>query len=227
VHLPSTFTFFFLSSFLSFFITLYRAPRTDLSDDERVSLGKSLFTDFMSSGDVAEAVAAAQELVVPGFGRSLVRIGIEKAFDALNEIEQSAIVGLIITLAAAESAVTPADVRAAVEEFCGPLEDISLDIPSAPRVLGRILGLMASRDLMGLDVVAAQAGNIEGAEPRRGFVAAALLAVKGAAGEPRMLELVKDGQVDVPKLFEHDAKFEGHLSGAQEFAKEQGLSAVM
>lgn len=227
MHLPSTFTFFFLSSFLSFFITLYRAPRTDLSDDERVSLGKSLFTDFMSSGDVAEAVAAAQELVVPGFGRSLVRIGIEKAFDALNEIEQSAIVGLIITLAAAESAVTPADVRAAVEEFCGPLEDISLDIPSAPRVLGRILGLMASRDLMGLDVVAAQAGNIEGAEPRRGFVAAALLAVKGAAGEPRMLELVKDGQVDVPKLFEHDAEFEGHLSGAQEFAKEQGLSAVM
>lgn len=61
----------------------------------------------------------------------------------------------------------------------------SLDTPSAPRLLGRLLGSAAAGGLLGLDVVVKAAQPVESAEPRRNFVAAALLAVQvgwGGAG---------------------------------------------
>lgn len=52
----------------------------------------------------------------------------------------------------------------------------SLDTPSAPRLLGRLLG--SSVALVGLEAVLKPAKAVESAEPRRNFVAAALLAIK-------------------------------------------------
>jgi hypothetical protein len=46
-----------------------------LSDDERQSLGKSLFSDYLSSPDLDEAVGTAQELEAPGFQHKLVQVG--------------------------------------------------------------------------------------------------------------------------------------------------------
>ena len=54
----------------------------------------------------------------------------------------------------------------------------SLDAPSAPRLLGRLLGSAAASGMLGLDFVAKAGQSVESAEPRRNFVAAALLAVK-------------------------------------------------
>jgi translation initiation factor 4G len=203
-----------------------RAPRTDLSPEDRESLGKSLFSDFISSRNVNEAIAAAQELLVPGYGRILVTIGIEKAFDALNAEEQNAITRLIIDLAAGGT-LAAGDVRSAIDDMVPELEDLALDVPTAPRVLGLVLGGCAEKGVFGLDVMAAQVGTVEGAEPRRALVAAALLAIKESAGAERMAELVKAGEVDVQKLLQHDAGFEGHLPDASEFAKEQGIAEVM
>ena len=42
--------------------------------DERESLGKSLFSDFVASGDLEEAVGTAQELEAPGFMPKLVQV---------------------------------------------------------------------------------------------------------------------------------------------------------
>ena len=52
-----------------------RAPRTDLSPEERESLGKSLFTDYLSAPNLEEAVGTAQELEAPGFMPKLVQVG--------------------------------------------------------------------------------------------------------------------------------------------------------
>ena len=51
-----------------------RKPRTDQSAEERESLGKSLFTDYLSSPDLEEAVGTAQELEAPGFMPKLVQV---------------------------------------------------------------------------------------------------------------------------------------------------------
>ena len=51
-----------------------RAPRKDLSDEQRESLGKSLFSDYLSAPSLDEAVAAAQELDAGGFMPKLVQV---------------------------------------------------------------------------------------------------------------------------------------------------------
>ena len=61
---------------------LSRAPRTDLSPEERESLGKSLFSDYLCSPDLEEAVGTAQELEAPGFMPKLVQVGVVRGCGA-------------------------------------------------------------------------------------------------------------------------------------------------
>ena len=58
------------------------------------------------------------------------------------------------------------------------LEDLALDVPSAPALLGRLVGSSAASGLVSLDYLTDAAGACESAAPRRGFVAAALKAVQ-------------------------------------------------
>ena len=77
-----------------------RAPRTDLTPEQRESLGKSLFSDFLSSPSVDEAVGTAQELEAPGFLPKLVQLGLEKVFEVQTAREQGVLVDLLCALAA-------------------------------------------------------------------------------------------------------------------------------
>ena len=45
---------------------LCRAPLKDLSQEDRESRATSLFSEFLSSNDYAEATACVQELTAPG-----------------------------------------------------------------------------------------------------------------------------------------------------------------
>ncbi|GAB4821712.1 hypothetical protein N2152v2_008758 [Parachlorella kessleri] len=201
-----------------------RAPRKDLSDEQRESLGKSLFSDYLSSPSVDEAVATAQELDVGGFMPKLVQIGLEKAFDTPDTKQQLAVADLLAALAA-RGVLSADDLR----EGCGPLlealEDISLDTPSAPRLLGRLLGSAAASGMLGLDFVVKTAQGVESAEPRRNFVAAALLAVKESGGEEKLVSLAKEGGFSAD-LLKHEAEFDGEMPEPAEFLKDQGLEAV-
>jgi translation initiation factor 4G len=175
---------------------------------------------------VDEALAAAQELVVPGFGRILMAIGLDKAFNALLETERNYIVDVVLALVA-RGAVAPNELRSAVEECTAELEDLALDVPAAPRVLGKVMGLAAVHGLLGLDVVAGHAGAVESAEPRRAYVAEALQTVKAVKGEDGLVEAVKSSGINVEKLLESDPEFEAHLPAADAYAAEMGLSSVM
>lgn len=180
----------------------------------------------MSSRNINEAVAAAQELLIPGFAPSLVRIGIDKAFDSADSGEQNAIAGLIVDLTS-RGCFNSEDVSAATEEFIPDLEDISLDVPAAPRVLGLIIGGCADKGVFGLDILANKLPNIEGAEPRRNVLISALKNIKDVSGEDKMVALAKQGGLDVLKLCEHDVEFEPHLSDAKSFIQEEGLAALI
>ena len=194
--------------------------------EDRESLTKSLFTDFISSGDFNEALATAQELITPGFGSTFVRIGIEKAFDTLSATEQVSIATMIVDLTE-KKAITAADLESGVNLFTADLGSLSMDVPKAPLVLGLVMGGAASRALLGVEVIAAQAGGVEDAEPRRAFVVAAFNAVKETQGEDGLVAAVKAAGVDIVQLLEKDAEFESHLSSGSEFVEEQGLSGLV
>lgn len=194
-----------------------------MSAEERESLTKSLFSDYIASPNINEALAAAQELLVPDFAKTLVIIGCEKAFDCLEEKEQNAIVEVMVELT--KRGAIPKDALIdGIGEMTSMLEDLALDFPSATRILGRTLGLAAADGLVGLDVVVGQAEGTESAEPRRAFIAAALRAAKeknGADGLTKLCTGLKFGAA-----LEHDPEFDGELPSAAEFLDSQGLQGV-
>lgn len=142
------------------------------------------------------------------------------------EAEQIAIADVIVTLAVRE-AIAAKDIRDAVEGFTSELEDVSLDIPAAPKILGRVMGCAAAHGLLGLDIAAAQAATVEAAEPRRAFIASALNSFKELNGEEKLTSAIKEHGVDVAQLLEHDTEFEGHLDDARKFAEDNQLTAFL
>lgn len=44
---------------------LHRSKK-EMTEEDRLSLAKSLFSDFLASGDLAEGLTAAREIVAPG-----------------------------------------------------------------------------------------------------------------------------------------------------------------
>lgn len=189
-------------------------------------MGKSLYTDFVSSNDVAEAVASAQELVIPGFGKTLVEIGINRAYDSPNPSEQLKICDVIVELVG-NGVITAEEAMSAVKCHTENLEDTVLDVPAAPKVLGHIIGVSVAKGVSGINALDEQAQAVEGAEPRRGLVAATLQAVKENLGEEKMVAIVKSSNMDLRALLDRDPEIESYLPGLEEFAATVGLQAVL
>lgn len=181
-----------------------------------------MYSDYISSKNIEEAVASAQELAIPEFKPTLIRLGLEKAFDALETGDRDAIMGLIVSLCKKE-VYSGKDIREAVDGYAAQLEDLALDVPAAPRVLGGVLGMSVAAGLMDLNGVKEPVEGVESAEPRRAFVASALHAVKEAQGVDGLKAAVKASGINVLLLFENDPEFEDHLPSARKFAEEEGL----
>lgn len=203
-----------------------RPARTDLSDEDRLSLGKSLFTDFLSSNNVSEAATAAQELVIPGFGLTLVDTGINRAYETPSIAEQSKISSLLVELVV-HKAISIDDLVHAVGQQAKILDDTMLDVPSAPKVLGEIMGAALAKKLITMDKLISEAGDIEGAEARRGLVASALIQIKNMNGENDMIEMVGAGNVNIAALCQKDDEIESYLPDTAEFLRESGLDCLL
>jgi len=197
-----------------------------LSDEDRESLSKSLYTDYLSSNDVEEAVSAAQELVIPGFGPTLVNLGINRAYDLPSLSEQSKTASLVIELVS-HNVISFDDVLGAVTKQTDILDDTMLDIPSAPKVLGEIMGTSVAKNLVSLPALISLAQGIKGAEARRGLVASALVKIKEISGQEEMTSMVRSENIDVAGLFEKDPEIEAYLPDTNDFLKEQGLESLI
>lgn len=197
-----------------------------MSDEDRESLSKSLYTDYLSSNDVEEAVSAAQELVIPGFGPTLVNLGIHRAYDLPSMSEQSKTASLVIELVS-HNVISFDDVLGAVTKQTEILDDTMLDIPSAPKVLGEIMGTSVAKNLVSLPALISLAQGIEGAEARRGLVASALVKIKEISGQEEMTSMVHRDNIDVAGLFEKDPEIEAYLPDTNDFLKEQGLESLI
>lgn len=153
------------------------------------------------------------------------QIGLEKAFDAMTEREQTSLVDLLATLAA-RGVLGADDLKEGTAGLMEGLEDFALDIPAAPRLLGRLLGAAAAGGLLGLDWVAGAVAPCESAEPRRAFLAAALKAAQEAGGDERVAALCQEGKLDLQQLLAFDPEFDGDMPPAADFLQQQGLGAL-
>lgn len=71
----------------------------NLNEEEREHCVKNMFAEFLSTHDVKEALTRAKELLVDGYGPTLVELGVEKLLDTPKEKEQSLLCKLLVQLA--------------------------------------------------------------------------------------------------------------------------------
>mmetsp|Transcript_38153 Transcript_38153/g.113037 ORF Transcript_38153/g.113037 Transcript_38153/m.113037 type:complete len:152 (-) Transcript_38153:1086-1541(-) len=93
--------------------------------------------------------------------------------NSLKDKECAALEALLLAMVAA-AAVSPADVTAAIRTYTSMLEDLALDVPKAPRLLGGVLGAVVSAGALDVGVLPTLLEGDSGVEPKRDFAAAAL-----------------------------------------------------
>jgi len=226
------------------------APAKAYTPDQRASLAKSVFSDFLASRDAAEAASAAAELLAgapPAFGADLVRAGVARMFDEPDPASGAAVGALVAALAAGGlpglppaaaplAAAHPASLREGLAKAVGGLEDLALDVPKAPSLLGGLLGAALGAGLgpggpptpaLSLADLSDLVSPIESAEPRRALVAAALQAAASALGGVDKLAAAAaaSGWSAGPALA-FDEEFDGEMPSAAEFLEGAGLGAV-
>ena len=95
----------------------------NLTEEEREQCVKNMFAEFLSTHDVKEALTRAKELLVDGYGPTLVELGVEKLLDTPKEKEQSLLCKLLVQLAKIGT-VTPDAFLQGYGEWSKQLEDI-------------------------------------------------------------------------------------------------------
>jgi hypothetical protein len=207
---------------------LNRRTPLDVTPERRESLAQSIFTDWLADSNFKEALAAAQDLAVPGFMRRLVEIGLQRAYDARTEQEWRSVVDLLLRLAA-EGQVEGADLEAALGALGPRLEDDAMDFRFAPAVLGRLAGAGAAQGALELGALSAALGGVEGAEPRRAAVVAALTAFRDASegGAAALADAVAAAGLDLASLLASDPEFDGELPPPAEVLAKAELPGLL
>lgn len=149
--------------------------------------------------------------------------GIEEVFDALRDKDEAALLQLLVNLVK-QQAVQVAEFTAGLKNFTATLEDFTMDIPKAPGVLGRAVGMAAAEGLVPLTVLSELLEGTEGAEGKRKLAAAAFKAVSAAGGEGKLKELAAG--VPVADLLKAD-EFDGDLPSVADWAKKEGLAGAL
>jgi len=204
------------------------APAKPLSAEEVEAKVRSLVREYVSVGDAAEAVTCGRELEAgagaAAAGKALVQFGLEEALDAVRERDQGAVLGLLAALAAA-GLVGPAQLAAGLGAYAENLEDVALDYPAAPGLLGRFAGAALATGALELPALAAMLAGVESARPRRELIAVALNAVKAAKGDAGLAAVCKG--FSAAAVLAVDADIDGDEEPpAAAFLKQHGLSAV-
>ena len=197
-----------------------------LSAEDVEAKAKGLFREFASVGDYAEAATCARELreapKAAGVAdlSALVAAAVAEVFDATAEKQQAALAGLLVRLAA-DGHVTAAELRAGLRTYTDGLEDLSLDVPKAPELLGRVLGGAAAKGVLALSDLPELLAKCEGAEPKRKLSAAAFKAAQAEGGD--VAALCAAAGVRAGAFLAAD-EFDGDLPSVEDWLKAEGLA---
>ncbi|EIE25379.1 hypothetical protein COCSUDRAFT_46693 [Coccomyxa subellipsoidea C-169] len=204
------------------------APRAKkvYTDEERESQAKSLFSEFLSAGDHVEALTLARELAAPGFMPKLVDMGIDALFETIRPKEHEMLTDLLVSLLR-RNAYSLEDFVTGVKLKTDLLEDLALDVPKAPKLLGSLVGLAVAEGAVPAGKLVELYEKVEDTETRRRGVAEALRYVKGKVGEAKLGQLCTEGGLQVEKFLAADVEFDGpDFQDVAAFLKQEGLSAV-
>ena len=188
---------------------------------------KSLVTEYMQVADLKEAVLCVKEIVAGAKDADalgamtkhmvahVVDVSTEKARDLVAKL-----LAACVKQCGVDASVVKADMEAQIEQ----LEDIAIDVPMAPKLLGVMLAQLVVEGALEPSALGEATLKIdEGAVPtRRDFAAAALKEFK-RNGKLGLKETVARSGLDVAAALTGDEKFDGPLAA---FLEKNGLKEL-
>jgi translation initiation factor 4G len=198
---------------------------------------KSLLREYASVGDAREAATCVDELraapkdaAAAGAGMAaVVEAALAEVLDCAQDKEATKMAALLVSLAR-DGKLEAGEVAAGLGAHASQLEDLALDVPRAPDLLGAFAGACAAAGVAGVGFAdfAAMLEKVESAGPRRRFVASALKAAKGGelgGGKKGDVAALAPASAGLGKLLEAD-ELDGELPSVADFMKAEGLADV-
>ena len=188
---------------------------------------KSLVTEYMQVADLKEAVLCVKELVAgakdPDALGAMTKHMVAHVVDVSTEKARDLVAKLLaacVKQCGVDASVVKADMEAQIEQ----LEDIAIDVPMAPKLLGVMLAQLVVEGALDPSALGEATLKIdEGAVPtRRDFAAAALKELK-RNGKLGLKETVARSGLDVAAALTGDEKFDGPLAA---FLEKNGLKEL-
>jgi translation initiation factor 4G len=149
--------------------------------------------------------------------------GVAEVFDAQRDKDEKLLLDLLVMLLV-KKALKVEELVAGLQTYTSQLEDLSLDVPKAPQILGKVWGQCAAEGVVPLGQMEELLADEEGAEAKRKFAAAAFGALKTAGGEGKLKELA--GGLKVGELLKA-GEFDGDLPTVEDWLKKEGLAGMV
>ncbi|PNH12771.1 Eukaryotic initiation factor iso-4F subunit p82-34 [Tetrabaena socialis] len=195
-----------------------------LSDDEVARKAQSLFEEFVNTLDKAEATTCVREL--GSHLAKVVELGLDFMLNSLKDKEQDALLDLLLHVHEA-GAITSEHVVDALTTFTTQLEDLSMDIPKAPQLLGRFYGSCVCRSIASLDLLPQLMEGDASVEPKRRFSGSAFKAIRAAKGDPGLASLCKDVGLAAGSFLASDPEFDKDEPALEAWLKAEGLTGIV
>lgn len=106
------------------------------------------------------------------------------------------------------------------------LEDLALDVPLSPQILGRTAAALAEAGALRFADVPGLVAAVEAVEPKRHFFRHLLSALAVSLGEPGAAAMVADSGARLVPLLEADAELDPNAPTVRDFVKSEGLDWV-
>ena len=205
------------------------APGAGTWDEEKVEEKcKSAVNEFMQVADVKEAVLSVREILEKAKNAASALDAVLSAFvthvvDSSNEKHRDLCAKLFVQLRKeSDLAVSESALADAVGEPVAGLDDIAIDTPMAPKLLGGLVAALIIDDALAATFIADSAVGVEDTMYRREYVAAIFKELK-ARGKKGAAAYAADGGVDVAGLLAGDPEFDSPLA---EFLEKSGLKEL-
>ena len=156
-----------------------------------------LFEEYKSASDLKEALLCVQDIAkrAPDSAAAVELFCVLAVQDVVNDSTERAAEQMtkLLAYAAEHGAVSAAPLQAAVGKQLSQLDDLAIDVPMAPKLLGMVLGGLISAKALEAAYLRTGCELVEDMLYRRDLAVAALAHIK-ELGSPPLLKL----SVDVP-----------------------------
>lgn len=188
---------------------------------------KSLITEYMQVCDIKEAVLCVKEIVAGAKNAQALAVMTKHVVAHVVDVSTEKATQLLTKLLIAcvkECGVDSAVVQSDLDEQIEALEDIAIDVPMAPKLLGGMLAQMVIEGAFDVTSISSSIAKIdEGGMPTRRDFAAAVLKELKAKGKMGVKEYVEKSGLDVTQALTGDEKFDGPLGA---FLEKSGLNEL-